>query len=96
MDQKSCQVRFPWRSVTSLACLCLIGIRRGPVGVDQYHTLRSYILTVVLLAGALGLGVSAVRSKLRWDWILGVVSLVAGLALCAGMVQDTCSILTRP
>jgi hypothetical protein len=85
-----------WRGGLAFALLAAVG-GLGPTLFPSAYIpdIKSYLWSVIALALAVGIGVSAVRSAVRGDRVIGLaVTLVGGL-LIALIAIDCISILAR-
>jgi hypothetical protein len=60
----------PWRAVIAAACAIAAGMS-GQIAVDRYHDRSDYIAPIILVVLGLAFAWRAVRSKIRWDRMLG-------------------------
>jgi hypothetical protein len=88
MSVRSVVLAFPWRGLTALGCLAAIFVHGGPIFVDKRTDSSIYIPAILLVAFGIGLGISAVRSRLHWERHLGLPAVVAGSLLAAYMAYD--------
>ena len=89
MNMRSAVLAFPWRALTAIGCVIAIFVRGGPLFADKAHAWPTYVPTIVLVAIAIALGISAVRSQIHYERLLGLPAVVAGCLLAALMAYDS-------
>jgi hypothetical protein len=95
MSMRSVILAIPWRGVTALACFFAIFVCGGPVFADKGHAWSSYVPTIVLIAFGIALGLSAMRSRVYYERVLGLASFVAGALLAVFMAEDSLESILR-
>lgn len=60
----------PWRAVLAAACGIAAGLS-GQIAVDRYHERSDYMAPTILIVIGLAFAWRAIRSKVRWDRMLG-------------------------
>jgi hypothetical protein len=60
----------PWRAVLAAACAIAAGTS-GQIAIDRYHERSDYIAPTILIVVGLACAWCAIRSKVRWDRMLG-------------------------
>lgn len=84
-----------WRGAVAATLIVVIGVTAAPdIAPSRYFpNLNHYLPTYVLLAFAMGFGLSAVRSPVRADFLMGVPVLLLGGLLVAHILWVSIEIL---
>ena len=78
----------PWRGLIAFTLLAVVGAMGPDIAPSRYFPdLDHYIPRYIILALAVGFGLSAVRSRRRMDRLLGVPVLVIGGYLVVYIVR---------
>ena len=88
-------IEVAWRGAVAFTVIVVIGMTAGPdIAPSRYWPdLNHYLPTYVLLSFAMGLGLSAVRSSIRADLLMGVPVLLLGGSLIAHILWVSIGIL---
>ncbi len=80
---------LPWRGLVAFALLGVLGALGPDIAPSRYWPdLDHYIPRYVLLALSVGFGLSAVRSGLRVDRLLGIAVLVVGVGMVTYIIWE--------